>query len=754
LIGLPCACLTTAWAQPAPANRLDFLKVHDSSYALFADTSATFQSGKQYPNELLLITGLPLAPVVSARVDLGLGEPRCPSGDPCGRLRGVAISPDGDTALVTSDTSDVQTPAGRAVSALVLVRNLRAFVQSRNKADLRIRVFPATDFPQLDSVGGIAFGPDGQWGVVNTRGPGPTDLTDQEAKGTIVVITGLPDNPQFSRPFAVSTHSLGNIALSLDGSTLLINDTTDRSGETLKSNQILVQGIQPGSGQPPRIIAKSTFVLPAGVTDILPPVRDAKLTLDGRFVLAPISIIAGFDQSGSAVGYNQFEILGPIRRGALDSRTLNESDGVTGGPYYSAASPDGNSALIVNGLDLGGGAMLTGLASGDVSRFAIKPLPFPFFGPAFPLGAAGPPVLAPHAAVVFTPDGKTALVENEVVPPLADTPLGPSITALTGFDTGKIQVAAHLVDPILNTFDYNQQIATAPSGLLDFVNLYIPPGDTRDSLAAMVNQAIAASGRGDPPGSVVALLAQFIRASNNLGRQGVLTSSQATTLGTLATIGIQAVTSPVMSMSAAGLVPGAVAPDSIGALRGSAISGTQLQLTIIDSRGDEYDAALFSAQAGAIDYLVPRGAATGKALAILSTREGVIGAATVEIEPVAPSLFTEADGSTPYALLQRVRADGSQSYEPVQGPVDLGPGTDQVFLLLFGTGIRGGNVGTITASIGNVEGAVVFAGPHSTLAGLDQVNVRLPRSLAGAGKVDLILRVNSWDTNTVTIRFH
>jgi gluconolactonase len=284
----------------------------------------------------------------------------------------------------------------------------------------------------------LAFGPDGQWGVVNTRGAGVTDLTDTQAKGTIVVITGLPDNPQFSQPYSVPMHSQGNIALSLDGGTLLLNDTVDRSTGALSSNQIIVQGIQPGGG-PPRVVASSHFALPSGVTDTLSPVRDAKLTLDGRFVLAPVSIIRAFDQSGQPVAYNQIEILGPVRRGNLAARVLTETDGVTGGPYYAAISPDSNSALVVNGLDAGGAELLTGLASGDASRFTLKPLPVPVFGPPFPLGPNGPPVLAPHAPVVFTPDGKTALVENWVIPPLADSPLVPSISILTGFDTGKIR---------------------------------------------------------------------------------------------------------------------------------------------------------------------------------------------------------------------------------------------------------------------------------------------------------------------------
>src|SRR6476659_2526123 len=131
----------TGLAQTPAPGRLDFLKAQNSSFVLLANTSATLQPGKQYPNEVLLITGLPLKPAISAHVDLGVGDPHCSAGEPCGRLRNIAISPDGDTALVTTDASDVQTPAGRDVSALILLRNVRAFAQSKDKADLRIRVF-------------------------------------------------------------------------------------------------------------------------------------------------------------------------------------------------------------------------------------------------------------------------------------------------------------------------------------------------------------------------------------------------------------------------------------------------------------------------------------------------------------------------------------------------------------------------------------------------------------------------------------
>jgi len=47
---------------------------------------------------------------------------------------------------------------------------------------------------------------------------------------------------------------------------------------------------------------------------------------------------------------------------------------------------------------------------------------------------------------------------------------------------------------------------------------------------------------------------------------------------------------------------------------------------------------------------------------------------------------------------------------------------------------------------------VVFAGAQPEFAGLDQVNISLPPSLAGSGESDVQLSVNGQVANTVTLR--
>ena len=754
-LALVALVATPALAQTTSIGRLDFLKSKDASFALFANTSSS-NTGQPYPNDLVLLTGLPFKPVISARLGLFGPSRVCRQ---CGGLRSVAISPDGDTALVTSDPTSVNNPAAtRTSSALFVVRNLRTFVKTKNPDDLRITTFKASEYPDLDNVAGLAFGPDGRWAVANSVSQAYDDGTYTAESGRVIVITGLPDNPVFSAPIPVPMHSLGTLDFSLDGGTLLLNDVNDFTDGGFKSDQIVVQGIRPG-GPVPRVAA----VVKTFRTEIFrggpPTVRQARLTLDGRFIVAPISGIRSLDANQMPVPLDEIAIMGPVRKGRLDiTRLLNENDGVRGGPFQLGISPDGDSALVGNALDSGGANLVTGLSTGDSARIKVKALPFGSFGPPYPQGPNGPPVLAPHGPVVYTPDGQSAVVVNFITPPLVGAKLTPSLSLVTGFRTGDLQVAAILNDPTLNPFDFPQQVATPPAGLMDYVSLYVPAGSLRESLLADLNTSIADADRGDRDGEVVDHLAGFIRTLNRMRGDGVLTSSQVGVMEVLGVAGIQALTGRTENVSGAGSNPGSVSPDSIASLQVSASYGstpasfTGSSLTIIDSTGVERPARLLAVSAGRIDYLVPPETAIGKGLALVSTGTRITAAATVSIETTSPGLYTLAGGNMAAALVQRIRADGTQSIEPVTGPIDLGPATDKVFLLLFGTGFRGRHdPHDVTAKIGGKQVDVTFAGPQGGFDGLDQVNLSLSSTLAGLGKADIAIDVNGSEVNIVQI---
>ena len=79
----------------------------------------------------------------------------------------------------------------------------------------------------------------------------------------------------------------------------------------------------------------------------------------------------------------------------------------------------------------------------------------------------------------------------------------------------------------------------------------------------------------------------------------------------------------------------------------------------------------------------------------------------------------------------------------------MGPSGD-VYLLLYGSG-RGNNTTTATATIGGVTAAVAYAGAQGEYAGLDQYNLIIPRSLAGRGRVPVVLTVGGFVTNPVYV---
>lgn len=183
-----------------------------------------------------------------------------------------------------------------------------------------------------------------------------------------------------------------------------------------------------------------------------------------------------------------------------------------------------------------------------------------------------------------------------------------------------------------------------------------------------------------------------------------------------------------------------------------------------DSVGTERLAPLFFVSSGQVNFVVPTGTAQGTATITVTNSSGATSAGTITISNVAPGFFSaNANGSgVAAAVALRVSANGSQTFEAatrldtttnryVSVPIDLGVATDQVFAVLFGTGIRNrSSLAAVTAQVGGAAAQVQSAGA-SGQAGVDQINVLLPRSLAGRGEVDVVLTVNGKVANTVRV---
>jgi uncharacterized protein (TIGR03437 family) len=184
------------------------------------------------------------------------------------------------------------------------------------------------------------------------------------------------------------------------------------------------------------------------------------------------------------------------------------------------------------------------------------------------------------------------------------------------------------------------------------------------------------------------------------------------------------------------------------------LAGTTVKVR--DSLGAERNAPLFFVSPTQINYLIPQGTALGAATAIITSGNNRISVAALDIQMVAPGLFTfNATGQgAPAGVLLRVGSNGQQSYESLaQLPINLGPEGDRVFLVLFGTGMRGlSSLANVSATLGGVSLPVVFLAAQGDLIGVDQVNLGpLPRSLAGRGNVNLVLTVEGRAANTVQL---
>src|SRR5262249_42918284 len=192
------------------------------------------------------------------------------------------------------------------------------------------------------------------------------------------------------------------------------------------------------------------------------------------------------------------------------------------------------------------------------------------------------------------------------------------------------------------------------------------------------------------------------------------------------------------------------------------LGGAQVNVIVIGYGG--FGAPLFFVSPGQINFQVPENLPLGTTLIDVYNGNEFFSRGVLKVEKIAPSLFTaDATGQGfPAAVAVRIKPEGRQIYQPVTRfdtaqnkivavPIDLS-GDDQVFLLLFGTGILGRSaLAAVSAQIGGAGAEVLYAGAQGDLVGLDQVNLRLPRSLAGRGEVDVTLTVDGKVANTVKV---
>lgn len=234
---------------------------------------------------------------------------------------------------------------------------------------------------------------------------------------------------------------------------------------------------------------------------------------------------------------------------------------------------------------------------------------------------------------------------------------------------------------------------------------------------------------------------------------------------TLATLSAASYNGELASQSIAALF-GADLANSTAVATGLPLPTTLAGVTVKvkDSEGTERDAPLFFVSQFQINYQLPAGTKEGLASIAVFNNGKLAANGTVAVLNVAPAMFSANSSGQGVAAAFALRVRGNaqlsepiarydsqlQSFVPV--PIDLGPESDQVFLILYGSGFQGvSNLASVKATIGGEPAEVLYAGPAPGFVGLDQANVRLPRSLAGKGEVSIVLTANNRSSNAVTI---
>jgi uncharacterized protein (TIGR03437 family) len=175
----------------------------------------------------------------------------------------------------------------------------------------------------------------------------------------------------------------------------------------------------------------------------------------------------------------------------------------------------------------------------------------------------------------------------------------------------------------------------------------------------------------------------------------------------------------------------------------------------MDAAGAARPAQLFFTSANQVNWYVPAGTAPGPATVTTTSGDGTVTTDIFDVENAAPAIYSiTGSGSGPAAGYV---VTATQPYLPayvctaqcITSPIDVSSGT--AVLVLFGTGVRHGTNVAVTVGSETITSGI-FAGAQPNFAGLDQINVPLPATLAGSGLINVSLTVDGLLSNAVQIQ--
>ncbi len=359
---------------------------------------------------------------------------------------------------------------------------------------------------------------------------------------------------------------------------------------------------------------------------------------------------------------------------------------------------------------------------------------------------------ATNSTQVFYYDGRIGNVNRQVTTlgtRVTEVPLHPTISgdglriafatrrALTGFSNSDASVELYTYDTPTGTFARITNVADSDADCFDGSNA-----------ACEVVSSLS------DDGSTVVF--NFPRALSGTVTAGLENKSEIYATGLVARPPFGTLTS-ILNQASLGHEPSpikAVAPNSIAAAFGSVLANTTQQSqkqpngefptnvggTTVTVNGRA--AQIFFVSPTRVHFLVPSQTEIGNAEVVITNADGFASKGTVPILPAAPGIFTKTGDGIGEGMI--INADTL-----AEGPFD--PSGGNLRLLIFSTGVRNGI--TRTVSIGGRVVTPEAVNESTEMPGLDEVIVRVPADLRGAGNVTLFIQADGRDSNPVTVRF-
>jgi uncharacterized protein (TIGR03437 family) len=225
-------------------------------------------------------------------------------------------------------------------------------------------------------------------------------------------------------------------------------------------------------------------------------------------------------------------------------------------------------------------------------------------------------------------------------------------------------------------------------------------------------------------------------------------------------------------VNSASYAPGPVAPQEIVSLFGpgmasqTAIASLPLPTTLggtsVSINGQP--AFLFAVTSGQANVLVPAGLTAGPATVTVLHGTTAALTASMTIASSAPGLYSaNADGAGVAAANAYVVTASNQRVNQavatcnpaaarscLAAPLSLGGATDTLYIELYGTGIRG--AASVQCFVAGQSVPCLYAGPVAAYAGLDQMNISIPKNLAGTGDVRVYVVADGVASNVVGLK--